>query len=93
MGELVRQIMGSLDVHGRRAGVGVGGIYRGGAHTTLLELLEGGRGSLGSLDELELRLGAVGALRLRHLERRRSLFLEVLSQGEKESPAGFGCDV
>lgn len=40
--------------------------YRSGPHTTLLNLLKGRGGSLGSLDELELGLRAVGALRLGH---------------------------
>lgn len=40
--------------------------YRRSAHAALLKLLKGGRGSLGSLDKLELGLAAVGALRLRH---------------------------
>ena len=47
--------------------VGKGGKYRSSPHTTLLKLLEGGGRSLGSLDELELGLRAVGALRLGHL--------------------------
>lgn len=40
--------------------------YRRGSHAALLELLKGGSGSLGSFDEFELGLAAVGALGLRH---------------------------
>jgi hypothetical protein len=40
----------------------MGGAYRGGPHTAILEFLECGRGGLGSLDELELALGAIDAL-------------------------------
>jgi hypothetical protein len=39
----------------------MGGAYRGGPHTAILEFLECGRGGLGSLDELELALGAIDA--------------------------------
>lgn len=42
--------------------------YGGGSHTAFLKLLEGGSGSFGSFDKLELRLAPVDAMRIGHGE-------------------------